>query len=168
MPWPKSRSGASCQGWWVRQCNSPRHPDHREKYVALGDQDLAGFRCDPRAGVVRRRVLVISAGLNKRRLWEIWRALLRARSIENLALVVLDPEHGRTWRSRLAFVAVIGGDSCKRARSGMARGRGQPRSHSAEKRLLISHGRNTMAVREQSRSTGTTGSAAELAGYMPP
>ena len=74
----------------------------------MGDQDLA-FRCDPRAGVVRRRVLVISADLNKRRLWEIWRALLRARSIENLALVVLDPEHGRTWQSRLAFVAVIGG-----------------------------------------------------------
>jgi hypothetical protein len=49
--------------------------------------------------------------------------------------------------------------SCKRARSGMARGRGQPRSHSAEKRLLISHGRNTMAYILSPRAPDETAAA---------
>ena len=132
-----------------RRVMATRHPNHREKYVALGDQDLAGFRSD----LLRRRCAaenpLYPAALHKCRLWETWRALLWAPGA-----VSPSSRHQRS--------------SCKRARSGMARGRGQPRSHSAEKRLLISHGRNTMAVREQSRSTGATGSAAELAGFMPP
>jgi hypothetical protein len=46
-------------GCWVRQCNRPRHPDHREKYVALGDQDLAGFAPTCCAGTAPPRILFI-------------------------------------------------------------------------------------------------------------
>ena len=96
MPWPKSRSGASCQRCGYGDVTGTRHPNHREKYVALGDQDLAGFRSD----LLRRRCAaenpLYPAALHKCRLWETWRALLWARSIEN----VVEPG-GRG----LAFVA---------------------------------------------------------------
>ena len=79
-----------------RRVMATRHPNHREKYVALGDQDLAGFRSD----LLRRRCAAENPlypfALHKCRLWETWRALLWARSIEN----VVEPG-GRG----LAFVA---------------------------------------------------------------
>ena len=61
-----------------RRVMATRHPNHREKYVALGDQDLAGFRSD----LLRRRCAaenpLYPAALHKCRLWETWRALLWA------------------------------------------------------------------------------------------
>jgi hypothetical protein len=70
----------------------------------LGAQDLTGFRSDPRDGAARRRDLRYPVGLNKRRLWETWRTLLWARSIENLALVVSTQNMGEPGGRGLAFV----------------------------------------------------------------
>src|ERR1700716_2704775 len=93
IPLP-STSGASGSGFFIggsddRRASRGRHPgtDARAKiareYVALGAQDLAGFRSDRRAGAARRLNPGYPAGLNKRRLWGDLADTLVARSIEN-------------------------------------------------------------------------------------
>jgi hypothetical protein len=66
---------------------------------------MASFRSDPRVGSGRRRDPPYAAGLNKRRLWKIWRTLLWGRSIENMALAVSTQNMVETGNPGIAFVA---------------------------------------------------------------
>jgi hypothetical protein len=165
-PSPNRGPGLRARDVGYGNVTGTRHPDHRENTSPWATRTWP-VSVPTRALALRSaEILVIPTGLNKRRLWGDLAGSLRGTLNRESGACGLNPRHGRTWRSRLAVVAVVGGAPV-RGRHGPCRC--QPRSHSAEKRLLISHGRNTMAVRAQSRSTGATGSAAaELAGFMPP
>ena len=53
-PGPNRGPGLRARDVGYGNVTGARHPDLRGKYVALGAQDLTGFRSDPRAGAARR------------------------------------------------------------------------------------------------------------------
>jgi hypothetical protein len=132
-----------------------------------GDQDLAGFRSDLRAGVARRRDPRYPRRPQQTPAVGRLGGLSYGRPIEESGACGLNPQHGRTWRPRSRLRRGTRGAPVRK------RGPAWPWSMSAS---IAFRGKKTVnfawekyhAVREQSRSTGATGSAAELAGFMPP
>jgi hypothetical protein len=118
-----------------------------ENACRLGAQDLAAFRSDPCGSTARRRNPRYPAGLNRRRLWETWRTLLWARSIENLALAASNQNMVEPGGRGLAFVAAPEGVPVRSTVARMAVVDVGLDRIPRKKRLSISHGRNTMAER---------------------
>jgi hypothetical protein len=66
LPWPKSRSGASCQRCWYGNVTGTQHPDHRGKYVSPWATRTWPVSVPTRALALRgAEILVIPAGLNQ-------------------------------------------------------------------------------------------------------
>src|ERR1700730_14004397 len=73
-----------------RRVMATRHPNQREKYVVLGDQDLAGFRSDLLPALRRRES---SLSLRPPQMPAVG-------DLAGSLMGTLNRERGRTWRAR--------------------------------------------------------------------